>query len=152
MLCILSFINEYKEHGTIPSLDDLPDSKLTELCEKYGIQDIIDRNEKIQAIIEKITANEKFNNVIDKFYNSSYNEPVTSERYQKIATKVKNFFDLVFDKYQDETFNLDEFFRETILDRVSEYRVDTTDKYITDMYKVTKGDNYVTVTREFVDE
>lgn len=140
--CVIQFINEYKEHGTIPKIDDLPDDKLSELLDKYNIQGIIDRNEKIQAIIKKITANQKFNNVIDKFYNSKFNRPITGEDYEKAKTAL----DLVFKNYNNEDWNLDSIFDEVLAVYAADFKV-TDDKY-----EVVYDGNSASITREIVTE
>ncbi|MBQ7897147.1 MAG: S-layer homology domain-containing protein [Clostridia bacterium] len=137
---LIGFINEYKEAGEIPEIDDLPDDKIRELLEKYDIQGIIDRTAQIQAIKDKIIANEKFNTVIDKFYNSKFNRPITGEDYDK-AKKVLDFF---FKNYQNEEFTLDELFDITLPDRFAEYKIDE------DTYKVEVKGNTAEFVRDIV--
>ena len=135
---LIGFRNEYKEEGELPEIDDLPDDKIRELLEKYDIQGIYDRTAQIQAIKDKIIANDKFNTVIDKFYNSKFNRELTGEDYDK-AKKVLDFF---FKNYQNEEFTLDELFDITLPDRFAEYKIDE------DTYKVEVKGN----TAEFVRE
>ncbi len=141
--CIIGFVNEYSESGEIPNLDSLPDSKLDELLEKYDIQGIIDRNEKIQAIIEKITANEKFNTVIDKFVNSKLNRPLTGEDYDK----AKSVLDFFFRNYNNDDWNLDEVFDKLLIKEIfDKVRVDG------DTYEIEFRENTATLTRDmFID-
>lgn len=137
---LIGFINEYKESGEIPEIDDLPDDKIRELLEKYDIQGIIDRTAQIQAIKDKIIANDRFNTVIDKFYNSKFNRELTGEDYDK-AKKVLDFF---FKNYQNEEFTLDELFDITLPDRFAEYKIDE------DTYKVEVKGNTAEFVREIV--
>ncbi len=142
--CLIGLVNEYHENGTIPSIDDLPDDKIRELLEKYDIQGIVDRTEQIQAIKDKIIANEKFNSVIDKFYNSKFNRPITGEDYDK----AKRVLDIFFYGYEDEEMGID-FVFDSILtnEKFDKVRIDE------DEYEVTFKENIVNLTRDmYLDE
>ena len=110
------------------------------LLVKYDIQGIIDRNEKIQAIIDKITANQKFNNVIDKFYNSKFNKPLTGEDYNR----AKKALDLMFQNYVNEEYTVDKLFEIPLPSHLEQFKIDE------DTYKVTYGENFITFFRHIV--
>lgn len=126
-----SLLNEYAANGSLPDFGDLPANIITENPTAEKIYDYLLNFDKFRDVQQRIEANRRFNDALDRFVNSRFNKPITQENYDRIRSLLDIFFrntEYSIDDLFDEAFQHSRFDPVRISD--DEYRFEFFGNYV----------------------